>query len=167
VQHLADGHGPHGRPERRERLGQLADAFLVRPAAESGVHGRTDLENVAAVQSAGVGDVRDAVALPGHGLLGRCGFRPALIRTCAGDHGQVAVHDHRVLDEHAVGALVDRGYIDRGPASALECADVVEPLAESEVRVDRRAFDVRDETVGEVRARTSYQGCRHACRVTA
>ena len=66
------------------------------------------------------------------------------------EHRDVAVHDHLVLDEDAVGAVVDARRLDDRPVAPLEHVDVLLPLAQGQPGVDGAgARDVRDDPVRE------------------
>jgi hypothetical protein len=59
-----------------------------------------------------------------------------------GEHGQVAEHDHGVLDEHAVRVLVERRHLAHLPAAVGERRHVPMPLPQCQLRIDRPAFEV-------------------------
>ena len=107
------------------------------------------LEHVPAVQRPGLLDAGDAVAVGAHRGLGRLRLAAALVGAGTGDHREVAVDDHRVLDEDRVGQLVGGGDLGRGPAGRVQRVDVRLPLALRELDVDLAALDVGDQSVSQ------------------
>ena len=82
------------------------------------------------------------------------------------------MHDDLVLDEDAVGAVVGRWRLDDRPAAPAEHVDVLLPLPQGQVAVDRPgALDVRHDPVRESGRGTADEGkatvhaltlgCRH------
>ncbi|MEY3680884.1 MAG: hypothetical protein RL547_1497, partial [Actinomycetota bacterium] len=62
-------------------------------------------------------------------------------------------HDDGVFHEDRVGAIVGGWHRDDVPAEFGEYVHVAAPLAMSELGVDWESIDVRDQTLGETRAR--------------
>ena len=83
------------------------------------------------------------------------GFRTPLVGTRPGHHREVAEHHHRVLDEDAVRAVVDRRHFHGLPAGLSQRIDVPVPLPYCEIRVDGNAFEVSEQAFGEAWARAA------------
>ncbi len=124
---------------------------LVRPA-EADVGGAAGAQHVATVEGAGRLDVGDPQAEVAHGALDAGGLAAALGGAGAGDDGEVAVHDDRVLDEHRVGVVVGGLDLDHVPPVVAQGIGVGLPLLAGEVEVDRAAVDVGDQALGQARA---------------
>lgn len=155
MQHLRHRDRHHCGTQWGEVLRELANTFRVGATALADVHRSAELEDVSAVESSGLDDPHDAISGVAHASLGSNHLGPTLLRAGAGDHGHVAVHHQRVLDEHAVGKL--RGRLNLGdlPAGVLECFHVALPLLQRQVRIDRLALDMGQESISNVRTGTT------------
>ena len=130
------------------------------------------LEHVPAVEGPGLLDLDDAVAVRLDGLAHADALAATLRAPGPAQHRDVAVHDDLVLDEDAVGAVVDRRRLDDRPAAPAEHVDVLLPLPQGQLAVDGAgALDVRHDPVRETgrgsadeREATVHAltlGCRH------
>ena len=100
-----------------------------------------------------------AVAVRRHGLAHADALAATLGRTGPAQHRDVTVHDDLVLDEDAVGTVVRRRRLDDRPAAPAEHVDVLLPLPQGQVAVDRPgALDVRHDPVRESGRRTADEG---------
>lgn len=128
-------------------VGELLDALVVGTTRAADVNRLADLEHVTSVERTGE---LDLVQLQRGEPLFDCSLdRPDLslarLSSGRGDHGGLAKHDDRVLDEHAVGARVIARNDDYGPLALGVDLDVVRPLLLREREGDvGRLLDVRD-----------------------
>jgi hypothetical protein len=113
------------------------------------------LEDIAAVEGAGVLDPGDPVAQGGQRCLGSRRLGLALVGARAGDDGEVAVDDNGVLHEYRVGAVVGWRDLDGLPAFGPQGADVPVPLAPRQVQVDRGPGEMGEQALGQARARAA------------
>jgi hypothetical protein len=149
VQDLRDADGDDGRPQRLESVAELANALAARAAAPSDVDGRADLEHVTTVERPGPLDAddgaREGLDHLGHAIdLGLAG-----IGTGAREDGNPALHDHGVLDEDGIGALVGGWDHDEVPPVVDHRLDVGIPLPHGEVDVDRHPVHVGHDPVSK------------------
>ncbi len=129
---------------------QLLDTREVGAPADADPHDVSVLEHVPTVERPGLLDLDRAVAVCRHGLAHADAFTATLGRTGPAQHRDVTVHDDLVLDEDAVGAVVGRWRLDDRPAAPAEHVDVLLPLPEGQLAVDRPgALDVRHDPVRE------------------
>jgi hypothetical protein len=128
VKHSRERDCDHPGAEGREDGPQLRNAFAVRPAATADVHGVADLEHIAAIQRARCLDAVDLIAEGVDGLLGVDRLGLALVGSGPRDDHDVAVDDHRVLDEDGVRTVVSGRDLERGPAVVRERLHIRVPL---------------------------------------
>ena len=166
VQCPLDRHGLHTNPELAQVVRELLDADAVGAPAEPDVGRAAGAQHVAAVEGAGRLDVGHPQAEVAHGPLDAGGLTAALRGPGAGDDGEVAVHDDRVLDEDGVGVVVGGLDLDDRPPVVGQGVDVALPLLAGEVEVDGAAVEVGDDALGQARAGAADErdGRRHGIR---
>jgi hypothetical protein len=150
---------------------ELADAFGVGPPAAAGVQGRAHPQDVAAVERARLLDPRDLESERANRLLGARDLGAPLDRPRSRQHGQIAAHDHRVLDEGRVGQCVGVRDLADLPARVHDRPDVGGVLRRGQGGVDGRAIAVGDDSLRHPAAGGPDQGdavvhARHATRLT-
>ena len=157
VQDLGHGYADDLAAKGSEQCGELAHALGVGAAAFTDPDGPAVLEHVAAVEGAGCFDVGDPIAESAQRLLGAGCLGFALVSAGPADHREVAVHHDGVLDEHRVGAFVERVDLDALPPLVGQRGDVGPPLLSGKIHVDGVSLDVGEESIGQPGTGTANQ----------
>ena len=134
--------------------GKLGDSGSVRASTEPDVHGRADLQYIAAIQCPRRFDSGNLVAECLDGLVDRCSFGLAARRAGKRDHGKFAVHHDGVFDEHCIGAIVGGGNFDGLPAVPMQGIHVAVPLQYRQIDIDLGPLEMCQHSLGQSFARS-------------
>jgi len=109
-----DGHRDDFVVVRGKARGELANAFVIRPAGKAREKFSADAENVAALHSAGEGDVFELAKFCER-LSERLGFTAARFGSERQNHGKFIEDDGGIFNEHGVGKIrFSRERVDAG-----------------------------------------------------
>jgi GT2 family glycosyltransferase len=158
VKDLIHGYGDDGATQVRQDPVQLVNTLSGRASAAAHVHRPSNLEHVAAVESAWCFDAVHAQPEVAYHRLHALDLW--LPRGCAWpcQYGHVLAHDDGVLDEDRVRTVVGGRHHAGVPAVTGQRRDVGIVLSPGHVNIDGRTREVREDALGEAGARTPDQG---------
>jgi hypothetical protein len=114
----------------------------------------TNVQHIAAIEATGLRDCRDAGVLP-ECLRNRSRFTAPRGGARPGDDGNLGQHHGRILHEHAIGVLRQRGQPLQTAAERLQRLRIVTVLAHRTLRIDCSTLEVCELALGKLRTNFS------------